>query len=323
MAVLLIPFGVLLVVLVSYAMGMNAHTWGKAILGGILAYIHTPQWLADRLVDASIALTKRVTHELGAFAVPAIHLVTRWFTGIGKAWGAILYWSLLWPKELFDAVYWLARVEVPRAIRAAVSDLSKLAHGTVKIVRRVETRVVHVTKLVPVAAKAAATVVVPRVAIPHVKEWEWLHRHWKGVTAAVAGAGAITLPWGDAGWLRRRVGSLDKQLERLNRRTVGLGALALVTAALARMKLGWLRCRNVGKAGRAVCGADQLLVDMLLAELGFVAGAFSLRELTRDLQTITPAVVDSVGYLVREAPSDFHDFEGDILAAARALIPGS
>jgi hypothetical protein len=72
-----------------------------------------------------------------------------------------------------------------------------------------------------------------------------------------------------------RVGITAKQLRRLSRRltrveelTVGLGAVALVGAALGRLGLGWLRCPALGRVGRKIgCGGFSWLE-------GFFAEAF-------------------------------------------------
>jgi hypothetical protein len=67
---------------------------------------------------------------------------------------------------------------------------------------------------------------------------------------------AATIPH-DIALAPTRVGITSKALRRLARRTtaleratIGLGAVALVTAALGRMGLGWLRCPSLLRMGR-------------------------------------------------------------------------
>jgi hypothetical protein len=67
---------------------------------------------------------------------------------------------------------------------------------------------------------------------------------------------AATIPH-DIALAPTKVGITSKQLRRLARRTsalekatIGLGAVALVTAALGRMGLGWLRCPSLLRMGR-------------------------------------------------------------------------
>lgn len=47
-------------------------------------------------------------------------------------------------------------------------------------------------------------------------------------------------------------------------------AVALVGYALSKMRLGWVRCPNVGKFGKFICGFNSLLMDTLLAGLALV-----------------------------------------------------
>lgn len=71
--------------------------------------------------------------------------------------------------------------------------------------------------------------------------------------------------------LGNRVGITSKQMRRLARRigklekaTIGLGAVALVATALGRMGLGWLRCPSLGRLGKRFgCGGFALWEALL------------------------------------------------------------
>lgn len=318
-----VPLLLIVGFLVAYGMALTSRSWTHAMTVWVTRAIGVPQFLADRIVEGSIALTKLVTHELGRYALPASEAVVKWLAGLAQYAALVGYWSLLWPKELFTFAYWLIHTYIPRALRGAVHPLARIVHGTVKVVHTVETRIVHVAKAVPATAKTVVIQTVPRSVREASREIEWLRRHYKALTAAVAGAGAIALPWGGAGRIARDVLGLRKLFDRINRRTVGLGAVALVAAALARMGLSWIRCRNVVKTGKRLCGMDPALLEALLVGTFLVTSKVSIRELTRDLQTIMPAVTDGLGYVISEAPAEFHDWDADVLAAARALIPGA
>lgn len=111
----------------------------------------------------------------------------------------------------------------------------------------------------------------------------------------------------DVARVNARVGTTAKQMRRLGSRvsrlekvTAGLGAVALVGTALARMGLSWVRCPNVGRAGRAVCGMDADLLDSLLGSALLLTSAISIEQLARELQEPTVLVTDALHSLVDE-----------------------
>lgn len=101
--------------------------------------------------------------------------------------------------------------------------------------------------------------------------------------------------------IRARVGRLEARIGRLERRltreirargrtVAGAGTIvgaAAVAAALSRLGLRWLRCGNVTRAGRAVCGMNSDLLSSLLLDIAVLEVAFNLEEFVRDLQEIT------------------------------------
>jgi hypothetical protein len=122
----------------------------------------------------------------------------------------------------------------------------------------------------------------------------------------------------DLGKWRTRV---NGRLRNLERGLAGVSAVALVGTALGRLGLNWIRCRRVGKVGKAVCGMDSQLLGSLLADATLIIGTISLVELTRGTQRLMPAITDATGYLVREAPDVWTDQPRDTIRDALALFP--
>jgi hypothetical protein len=125
---------------------------------------------------------------------------------------------------------------------------------------------------------------------------------------AKATSGAIPYP----PWvirLPKRVGQLERdwsgikaRLRKLERAAGATGAVALFTAALAKLGLKWLRCKNVTKAGKAVCSADTQWLTSLLGDALVIASVISVVEFAKELQTIEGEALEICHRLIREFP---------------------
>lgn len=126
---------------------------------------------------------------------------------------------------------------------------------------------------------------------------------------AVASAGAVPIP----GWvihLPKRVGRLErevpsiwKRLRRVERLAGATGAVALMLIALRKLGLNWVRCRNVGRFGKRVCGMDGSLLDTLLTDSLAIISVLSVVEFANELRAVEDEALAIVGRLVREWPS--------------------
>lgn len=101
--------------------------------------------------------------------------------------------------------------------------------------------------------------------------------------------------------IRARVGRAEARVGRLERRlaaeirargraVAGAGTIvgaAAVAAALSRLGLRWLRCSNVNRAGKAICGMNSSLLTELLLDVALLGIAFDLEEFARDCQSVT------------------------------------
>lgn len=117
-------------------------------------------------------------------------------------------------------------------------------------------------------------------------------RRLAAIAAGVTWVRSVALPrvWGEIDGVRDRVGQLGRdiaraagRLRRLEKLLTAAGAAALVMVALKRLGLGWVRCTNVSKAGKRLCGMDLGTLDALLASTLLLSGAISVERLTREL----------------------------------------
>lgn len=107
--------------------------------------------------------------------------------------------------------------------------------------------------------------------------------------------------------LRTRERTLARDLTALRKwvraHTVEAGSLAFagaVAVALGRLGIGWARCNNVGRLGKAACGMNPNLLESLLAGALVVAGPISIVELARECQRFESTVEDAARFFVRE-----------------------
>lgn len=119
---------------------------------------------------------------------------------------------------------------------------------------------------------------------------------------ALAHRTAIALPR-DIARVGGRIGRAERTLERdaarLSRLEKALGITALTAAVvtvLGRLGLRWLRCGNVKRAGRSICGMDPSLLESVLADALLVGGALSLVDLAEHMQGV---VGESAGLIQR------------------------
>lgn len=110
----------------------------------------------------------------------------------------------------------------------------------------------------------------------------------------------VAIP-GTLGGLRTRVKRDEALLERAWRwirrhegRLAGIGAVALVTAALARAGASWIMCRNWRTAGRGVCRLDPSLLDTFLLDALAIFGTISIVELAEALLAVEDEVVAGI-----------------------------
>lgn len=167
---------------------------------------------------------------------------------------------------------WLQHVHLPGYVKWAVRALVppwfiyKLAQAAIRA------ELPRIEKLAHAAVHDVTTVITQRVEIPYAGEWRWIHRHWKGLTAAVAAAGAIAIPiphvtpgvgniWRG---FTRRLARIERRLARLEG-LLGVAGMAAVMANVLGLR-SW-RCLTkgpIGKVSRALCGlGTQALEDLL------------------------------------------------------------
>jgi hypothetical protein len=97
------------------------------------------------------------------------------------------------------------------------------------------------------------------------------------------------------------VANLGKRLKKAEKALAVGASAALVLTALKRMGLGWLRCSNVTKTGKRLCGLDSGLLDALLIGTTLFVGGISLREFAKELEAVTEEAAGLIHGFIRDA----------------------
>lgn len=114
-------------------------------------------------------------------------------------------------------------------------------------------------------------------------------------------ATAIAVPGAAVGRLDREVGQLRDWIRAHGKAVAAVSVGAVAAAVLGRLGLGWTRCSKVTRFGKRVCGMDESMLEDLLAGTLLIGGTLSLAEVARDMQSITPEVMDAVRWFTRAA----------------------
>jgi hypothetical protein len=167
------------------------------------------------------------------------------------------------------------------------------------------TTVNHVTKVVThtvVKPLTKSVTVVTKTSVAGLRAMnhrvDILARRVAHLTAATAVA--IPSAWPRLRGAERRIENQARRLTRLEKGTMAAVGAGIVGAALARLGLGWTRCRNVNKVGKQVCGMDADLLASLLGSSLLLVSAISIEQLARELREPTELVTDALHGLIKE-----------------------
>jgi hypothetical protein len=268
--------------------GVWIHTFGALFhkLGGIkisagpIGSAHPLGFLddaANSVANALLSGAQKSQHTMGYF-----------FHGVAVIQGWVARELVGLATDTLHWMQWFQRVELPklihvgtkilfpwptivrfirREIAAELPHIGRITHVTVKLDRAT------LKRLVAAAVAAAVGTAIPGFHIPH--RVGQLERDWSGI---------------------------KRRLRKLERAAGATGAVALFTAALAKLGLKWLRCKNVTKAGKAVCSADSSWLTSLLGDALVIASVISVVEFAKELQAIEGEAVKILGIGIREFP---------------------
>lgn len=290
-----VGIGAILTAWVAYAASRQSMYWANAFVGWLADVLRLVPFVGGLGAAGVERLARWISHELGGLYLALERSVVSWVTGWAKFAAVATELAFGWPIKLYQVIEWLTAHEIPRLIHA-------LAHGTTKIVSTTVTRVVRVertvTKLPQLSQAKARQLVAAAVAglvAPYLVPLRWLRSHFAALTHAVAHAPTLPLPreWAD---VKARLRNLEKIAKYAS-------VAALVYAGLKALRLTWLRCSNVGKVARRLCGMDTNLINELLLDGVAIFSLLSVVEFANELRAVEDEAVKIMGSLVREWPA--------------------
>lgn len=241
-----------------------------------------------------VKMTRYLSRYIGEAILSATAATVGWLASLAKAVEYVAVSALLWPVTMTRVFFWLLDIEIPRLIHALPNAATRVYRSTVVRVVRIERTVVRFTKLSRAQVKAAIAAALGGVVLPYLPSLRWLKAHIHALTAVVPHA--IPLQWG------RTISGIRKRLRRLERLGAAGLAVGAVAAALARLGVGWIRCRKVGRVGRQLCGMDDSFLESLLLDAAAIFSLVSVVEFATELRAVEDEALAIMGKLVREWP---------------------
>jgi hypothetical protein len=249
--------------------------WGHTIGHGL-------RWLANEIEDVGISLgwfgsihpfgflasaLRSVDHVVAhALAVAALNTENA-ATTMWHMTASVFWWTVHETKSLavdtFHAIEHAVTVTVPDAAkwarREAVSEAHRLVHREAALRRAADAELRH---------------------LAHVADADALH----GIRAA-----EHALDWSEAevGHIGREINGLRARLRAIERALSPAAIVALIGATIFKtFDLGWLRCSNVGRMGRFLCGLPLGLLEDLFAVEIIALVASDICDFANSVETI-------------------------------------
>lgn len=293
--VLATPFILLAAYLVVFGLTPSQRAASDGIVSWLKSFGAVGRLIAGPTAELAVKLARWITHRIGEAFGDVEHLAASWLSGVYQYYDLVITNALEWPLWVWRLQRWLLDVELPKLARAVPHLATRVVHAVTTRVIRVERTIVKLPKLSKAQAKALIGAAVATFIHPFLSDLQWLRRHFHALTAVIPRALPIphvpTFP------------NIWKRLRALERKLATPVGIAAVIAALGRLGLGWIRCNNVRRVGKSVCGFDSNLLDTLLLDGLAIFGAVSVVEFANGLRAIEDEAIGIMGKLVREWPT--------------------
>lgn len=263
-------------------------------------------WLGGKVKRSLHSIESRVTNFLGEAAKGAAIETGHSLATIGQVIADTAETMFVVGAAVGSLTYYLFRAVGIAAIGPRLGKVESKTHDLWRTYIDSQGAITHGRVVLP---RVTADVINARINArlqPLEDELARMRRELSTVEGGLALGGAIALPDYNAG-LRERVKEAEQGVENLwkwarsrGKTIAGTGALALVGAALLRLKLGWLKCSNWRKIGKAGCRMDPTQLESLLAGTLVIAGGISIVAFAKELQGVVDEGASALHRFIRE-----------------------
>lgn len=289
----------LLALFVAYLISYMLLTGYRFTLGALLqAIVHVADsvnllgWHPFRALGE---LAENIDQWINAALSDAVLATERAWRAVLHATGYLIYEMAKGLRDLAQGTYSAISHAVERTIPRLIHDLTMPLWGAVHSLShqlaylwRVVTSLSHELEHLAGRAIPETKIIVKRYVAPAVK------------------AATVTLPHEIIGAVPR-LGNLDRVLHGIDEtlkdtlKKVSPAALAavFVGSVLSITGLSWLRCGNVGRAGKAICGLNANVLEGLLAGLLSIFGTIGIVAFAKDVQGVVSEFGSEVGHFWR------------------------
>lgn len=275
--------------LVGYRLSLGALLRGIA---SVADSVNLFGWHPFRVLGS---LATEVDQYINAALVDAVN-GTRWaFAKVLNFSALLIEKTLEAVAELAEATYNATKYTIEHVIPRAITHALLPIYASVYDFRHQLAYLWRVAGNLAHSVAHAADVVIPKIPAIIINPVKVeIKKAARPVAAAVAG----TLP--RVGALERDVSGIGKRVEDALRK-LSPAALAgvFVGSILSVAGLQWIRCGNVGRTGKALCGLNANVLEGLLAGLLSIFGTIGIVTFAKDVQKVVGDFGSEIGHFWR------------------------
>lgn len=281
-----IPYGLLalssaIAFVVSWGL---LHGWG-ATFGRMF------QWLGNKAISIPLGLGRKVSIHPFGFLLDLDQQVR---AHLGQAVAATEHAMVTSFHRMVGIIQWTGQ-EIAGLATDAYNAIRSVEHSTVSHVTKVirQTVVKPITKTITITKGVGA--LVAKQLLARVKALEHRVAHM----AHVAG-GAIAAPFPRIGRLEKSVKAQGKRLSKLEKLLAAGVGVALLTKALTKVGVNYIRCNNNKNLGKGICKTDPSWVTEFLAGTILLAGTWSFHDFVEEAQQGFDLGLEGMQLFIRE-----------------------